>query len=66
MGTIPENFNVKITLYNDDDYAFGNWGFSIYLLLTLEYSSLNKACKEMRNILLKAYKIVQRPKGLRI
>ncbi|MCI5996726.1 MAG: LysR family transcriptional regulator [Peptoniphilaceae bacterium] len=58
MGTIPKNFNVKITLFNDD-YAFGNGVFRL-LLLTLEYSSLNKACKEMRMSYSKAYKIIQR------
>lgn len=58
MLKIPKNFNIKITLYNDD-YSFGN-GICKLLLLIDEYKSINRACKEMRMAYSKAFKMINR------
>ena len=58
MDFLPKNFNIKLTLYNQD-YSFGN-GICKLLILTDEYKSVNKACKEMKMSYSKAYKMIQR------
>lgn len=58
MLEFPKNFNIKITLYNED-YSFGN-GLYRLLLLIDEYKSINRACKEMRMAYSKAYKMIIR------
>lgn len=58
MLEFPKNFNIKITLYNED-YSFGN-GLYRLLLLIDEYKSINRACKEMRMAYSKAYKMILR------
>lgn len=58
MYKFPKNFNVKLTLYNDD-YSFG---LGIYKLLKMieQEKSVNKACKEMKMAYSKAYKMIQK------
>lgn len=58
MLEFPKNFNVKLTLYNED-YSFGN-GLYRLLLLIDEYKSVNRACKEMKMAYSKAYKMIIR------
>lgn len=58
MKNFPKNFNVKLTLFNED-YSFG---LGIYRLLKSidEHKSINKACKEMKMAYSKAYKMIQK------
>lgn len=55
---LPKNFNIKLTLFNED-YSFGN-GLYRLLLLIEELHSINKACKEMKMAYSKAYKIIKK------
>lgn len=58
MEKIPQRFNVKLTLYNED-YSFG---LGMYKLLNTieEEKSVNKACKKMKMAYSKAYKMIQK------
>lgn len=58
MKNLPNNFNIKLTLYNED-YSFGNGLYNLLILIN-ELKSTNKACKEMRMSYSKAYKMIQR------
>lgn len=58
MKKLPKNFNIKLTLYNED-YSFG---MGMYRLLKMieEKRSINSACKEMKMAYSKAYKMIQK------